>query len=177
MTPQLPFAIRGADITPDGLYRYRLWRQWHASPTRACLFIMLNPSTADGIEDDPTIRRCVDFARGWGFGRLDVVNLYALRATDPAALRKVADPIGPLNDQRILEAAATADQIVAAWGVFGDTRVRANYVRELLVSRGRTVYCLGVTNDGCPRHPLYLPRLTKTQLWCAPPLAPTGAGV
>ena len=105
--------IGGATFSRDRRYRYRLWRRWDRS--RAVVaFVMLNPSTADAMHDDPTIRRCVGFARAWGFGGVDVVNLFALRATDTRALRKAADPIGPANDRHLRRAVRSAGLIVLA---------------------------------------------------------------
>lgn len=153
-----------------GPYRYRLWREWDASLPRAC-FVMLNPSTADADTDDPTIRRCLGFARLWGCGRLDVVNLYALRATDPKVLSDHPDPVGPLNDEAIEQAAMGAWRIVAAWGstvvksglsgtATARTALRAGHVMGALV-RIAPVYALGTTASGQPRHPLYVKGDTK----------------
>jgi hypothetical protein len=137
----------------DGVYRYSLWRRVCASSSRV-LFIMFNPSTADEAKDDPTIRRCAAFARGWGYGRLEVCNLFAYRATDPRTLRRIVDPVGPLNDAMIARAAKRADTVVVAWGVEGARSRRADVVMGLL--RSSTVYCVGTTRDGFPRHPLYV---------------------
>jgi hypothetical protein len=117
---------------------------------------MLNPSTADAERDDPTIRRCGGFARAWGFGAMTVVNLFALRATDPARLRRARDPIGRDNDRHIAEAAAGADALVLAWGIHGALRDRDRAVLALLSELRPS--CLGLTRGGHPRHPLYLPR-------------------
>ena len=120
-------------------------------------FVMLNPSTADADLDDPTIRRCVGFARREGAGGIVVANLYAFRATDPAALMKASDPYGPDNDDALkavaAEAAATGMPIVCAWGVHGG---KSNRPIVLLQSRGARLLCLGKTKDGNPRHPLYV---------------------
>jgi hypothetical protein len=137
----------------DGVYRYSLWRQVGDSRSRV-LFIMLNPSTADEAKDDPTIRRCAAFARGWGYGRLEVCNLFAYRATDPRKLRCIVDPVGPLNDAMIARAAKRADTVVVAWGVEGARARRADIVMRMLYSS--IVCCLGTTRDGFPRHPLYV---------------------
>src|SRR5688572_11312536 len=116
---------------------------------------MLNPSTADAVRDDPTIRRCIGFARTWGYRRLVVTNIFALRATLPAALRGAADPVGPGNDRFILRAAREADRVVCAWGVHGALGNREEEVLALL--RGLAMEHLGLTRGGHPRHPLYLP--------------------
>lgn len=118
------------------------------------LFVMLNPSTADERVDDPTIRRCVGFARQWGFRHLRVVNLFAARSTDPDALRDMEDPVGPQNDEVLARELARADRVVAAWGVHGSLHGRDRVVLEL-GARGDW-WCLGVTKHGYPRHPLYV---------------------
>jgi hypothetical protein len=146
---------RGAVLSADGLYRYRLWRIV-GSEFKRVVVVMLNPSTADAEVDDPTIRRCVAFARREGCGRLDVVNLYGFRATDPKALRGVEDPIGPANDEHILAASDAAHLVVVAWGAdAGPVVGRDDAVVHLLRDRG-AVHCLGTTAKGAPRHPLYL---------------------
>ncbi len=119
---------------------------------------MLNPSTADAERDDPTIRRCAGFARSWGFGGMTVVNLFALRATDPARLRRARDPVGRDNDRHIA-AAASAGLVVVAWGVHGRLGERDRAVLALL--SGCRPGCLGTTRGGHPRHPLYLPAATR----------------
>src|SRR5580698_72996 len=109
--------VAGADISSCSQYRYRLWRDFRGSPNEyTCLFIMLNPSTADGSQDDPTIRKCVGFCKRWGYGMLIVCNLFAFRSTKPAGLLGVADPVGPDNDGYIRAEARVADRIVLAWG-------------------------------------------------------------
>jgi len=135
----------------DGPYRYLLWRRW--AEAASVLFVMLNPSTADAQRDDPTIRRCIGFARAWGFGGVEVVNLFAWRATDPRELRRAADPIGPANDRAITLAAARSHAILAAWGVHGALLDRDRQVTALLA--GSRVRCLAHTGNGAPRHPLY----------------------
>ena len=146
----------GAVFDASGRYRYRLWRRW--ADGEVVLFVMLNPSTADARRDDPTIRRCGGFARAWGFAAMTVVNLFALRATDPARLRRARDPVGRDNDRHILAAAAGASALVLAWGAHGALGGRDREVRALLT--GHRPECLGVTRAGQPRHPLYLPRAT-----------------
>jgi len=122
---------------------------------------MLNPSSATEAVDDPTIRRVAGFSRRWGFGSAVVVNLFALRSTNPAAIALHPDPVGPENDASIVGAAATADQMVVAWGNHGAVSnpatgaVRHTEVAALLPDV--TPLCLGVTALGQPRHPLYMP--------------------
>jgi hypothetical protein len=144
----------GATFSADGRYRYRLWRSWDASRPRVA-FVMLNPSTAGARRDDPTIRRCQGFARSWGFGGIEVVNLFALRATDPRLLRLADDPVGRENDRHLRSALTRSSLVVLAWGAHGSLRERAAAVRGL-ISRRRP-RCLGLTRSGEPRHPLYLP--------------------
>lgn len=145
----------GAIYSPCGLYRYRLWREWGAG-RRTLLWIMLNPSTADHLgNNDPTIERCERRALAWGFDRVEVVNLFALRSPRPGALRRAAEPIGPDNDRTILVAAEQARTILCAWGARGAQGGRAMQVRRLLGTRSLT--CLGLTRSGEPTHPLYLP--------------------
>ena len=143
----------GAAFSRDRRYRYRLWRRWDRSRP-AIAFCMLNPSTADARRDDPTIRRCIGFARAWGYGGLEVVNIFAMRATDPRALRSARDPVGPRNDAFMLRAAARSP-VVIAWGVHGALRDRGNEALRLLGSTS-LLLALGRTRSGAPRHPLYL---------------------
>jgi hypothetical protein len=140
--------VGGATFSANGRYRYRLWRRWDRSRP-VVVFVMLNPSTADADKDDPTIRRCIGFARAWGYGGIEVVNLFAYRATLPRSLRAVDDPVGPENGRHIRRAVARADLVVLAWGA------HARASRLLSLPRAR---CLGLTRAGQPRHPLYLRR-------------------
>ena len=154
-------------LSPDGRYRYWLTRDWARGPVAT--FIMLNPSTADASVDDPTIRRCIGFARAWGMGGLKVVNLYALRSTDPKALWTADDPVGPDNDFHLRDAAGWANRLswplVAAWGANAKPD-RIAVVRRLDGMNRLTA--LGVTKDGQPRHPLYLRADATLQPWgCA----------
>jgi hypothetical protein len=145
--------IKGAAIDPSGLYRYSLWRIWdHAIP--GVLFVMLNPSTADANIDDPTIRRCIGFAKAWGYGSLEVVNLFAYRTTNPDELRKCEDPIGPENDAYIRKALSLADKVITAWGTKGALLNRNSVVMELL--KPHDPHCLDKSKDGHPKHPLYI---------------------
>ncbi|MGE0385633.1 MAG: DUF1643 domain-containing protein [Gammaproteobacteria bacterium] len=145
----------GARFSRCGRYRYTLWRQWN--PARGtCLFIMLNPSTADAGGDDPTVAKCGRYARRWGFGRLEVRNIFALRSTDPAGLRRVYDPVGPGNDAAIARAARQADLVICAWGAHGSYLDRGQRVLALIAGLGVDAYCLEKNADGAPRHPLYV---------------------
>lgn len=160
-------AVGSAEFSPDRIYRFELIRPLAAKPGPTCVFAMLNPSKADEFTDDATVRRCIHFAGRLGATKLRIVNLYAFCATDPRQLWKTADPIGPGNDTWIRAAAAEARTtngfVVAAWGTHARTdRVRA--VTEMLAST-TTIYCLGTTQSGAPRHPLYLPNDTPLQTW------------
>jgi hypothetical protein len=146
---------RSAIISECGLYRYRLARTWDADLRPAC-FVMLNPSTADAFRDDPTIRRCVGFARRWGLGGIVVVNLFALRAADPRALLKATDPVGPDNDRHIAAVAESAGATVVAWGAHPMAARRVEAVTSVLLDRAVFVSCLGTTGTGQPRHPLFV---------------------
>jgi hypothetical protein len=149
-----------AVLSPCRLYRYTLTRVWEPALPVTC-WVMLNPSTADAGTDDPTIRRCVNFSHGWGHGGIVVVNLYALRATDPRELLKVADPVGPENDQAIEDACA-GNFTVVAWGAKAK-RDRVKRVKGLLFDTALDVGCLGLTKEGHPRHPLYVPAAQALQ--------------
>jgi hypothetical protein len=118
---------------------------------------MLNPSTADANVDDPTIRRVIGFTAGLGFGGLMVVNLFALRATDPAELARHPDPVGPHNDTYIRAAAAEHGTVMLAWGAHPSAQRREAAVLSILRDSGARLLCLGTTKSGAPRHPLYLP--------------------
>ena len=143
--------LRGtAALSADRAYRYLLTRRW--GDGSAMTWIMLNPSTADAAEDDPTIRRCIGFARREGCEAIQVVNLFALRAADPRDLLASPDPAGPGNDGFLL-ARPLAACTIAAWGARGSLHGRSAEVRAMLA--GARLLCLGVTSGGEPRHPLY----------------------
>lgn len=161
-----PTTPTAATISECGTYRYDLQRWWDDS-LRACVFVMLNPSTADASRDDPTIKRCVGFAKAWGFGGLAVVNLFAFRATSPDDMKAAADPVGPDNDRHIRRWAEQAGGVVAAWGTHGVHRGRDREVRALLGRVGVSVSHLGLTNGGHPKHPLYLPAASALTAWPA----------
>ena len=188
------YVAAGARISKDERYRYHLWREWRLWPDAAhwswwndpdtgapvvdgagehigwpksVLFVMLNPSTADGETDDPTIRRCVSFARAWGYDRMDVVNLFAYRATDPAELLKLNhgdDPVGPDNcqivhgliDEREEFGGSAIDKVVCAWGNHGAHLGQDETMLGWLADCPR--YALKLSKDGHPSHPLYLPK-------------------
>lgn len=145
----------GACFDVSGIYRYSLWRIWDKSAPKL-VFIMLNPSTADAQINDPTIRRCLGFAQAWGYGCLEVVNLFGLRTPNPQTLRQVPDPVGDQCDAYIQTAAQRADQIILAWGNWGKLSGRDQAVIKLLAAY--KLHCLGLNQSGQPRHPLYLKR-------------------
>jgi hypothetical protein len=147
------FASSSAVMSKCGLYRYRLDRRWGDGPT--CGFIMLNPSKADADVDDPTIRRCIGFARREGCGALMVGNLFAFRATNPEVMADAEDPFGPENRHFLMNMVERVDgPLIAAWGShwMADDAV-SEWVRS---AGGSRLLCLGRTKVGAPRHPLYV---------------------
>jgi hypothetical protein len=189
----MTYISAGATISACGRYRYRLWREWRLHPKPAqwdmwtddagkpvvdgagkqlghpktCIFIMLNPSTADGEQDDPTIRKCVGFAKLLGYDRLEVVNLFAHRATDPRALLALNhddDPVGVDNQRhvgRVLFDEYPRGVIICAWGVHGAHLGQDETMLGWLGDLPR--HALALTKDGHPRHPLYVPYSAKLQ--------------
>jgi len=153
--------MKAAEISACGRYRYTLTREW-LTGAGTVLFVMLNPSTADASQDDRTIGRCIGFAQRWGYQRLAVVNLFALRSRDPDELLRADDPVGPDNDGWIGALAGAADLTVCAWGAHKAARAaRADDVMDMLADA--PVYCLGTTAGGLPNHPLYLPGDTELE--------------
>jgi len=149
-------AGNGAVISDCGLYRYQLARRVSDHPS-VLNFIMLNPSTADATVNDPTISRCIGFCIALGYGQLVVTNLYALRATDPRALRKAEAPIGPDNDHWLLQTARRSWCRIAAWGNHGRRNNRGGDVLQMFAEHGLTMHKLStLTSSRQPRHPLYL---------------------
>lgn len=147
--------LSSAALSDCGTYRYRLSRRWGAG--RSCLFVMLNPSTADASLDDPTIRRCAGFARREGFDGMEVVNLMAFRATDPSALPADKTAEGPDNARHVADALRdTSGPVIAAWGAQRAAVPFARPMRGVIARAGRPIVCLGVTKGGDPRHPLYV---------------------
>lgn len=153
---------RWAEISDDGLYRYLLGRRWDETLPE-CVFIMLNPSTADSTKDDPTIRRCINFAKSLGCGSLLVGNLYAFRATDPRDLFKAAEPTGGRrNDEVLTELLGRGDVVIAGWGAHG----KSERVAEVLRLPGaERIATLALTKAGAPRHPLYVPGAAIPASW------------
>lgn len=137
-------------------YRYSLTRSWNEGSGKA-VFIGLNPSTADKLQDDPTIRRCVGFARSWGCASMEIVNLFAFCATKPEDLRLAEEPIGRYTDRGIANAIAEATLSIACWGNHGAFLARS----EQILERHPELLCLGINASGMPKHPLYI-KATQT---------------
>lgn len=156
-----------AVYSPCERYRYLLTRVWDPAGRKA-LFVMLNPSTATEAQNDPTVERCERRARALGFGAFRVTNIFAWRDTDPRAMRAAADPVGPANDAAIRDSSAWADTIIAAWGTHGAHLGRGAAVEQLLRATGRPVHHLGLTQDGHPRHPLYVAYAQQPAPWFGP---------
>lgn len=156
----MTYLDKGAELSEDGRYRYWLSRRLSMGE-RTVLFVGLNPSTADASQDDPTIRRCVGFARQWGFDWLFMGNVCAYRSTDPKALMRVDDPVGPNNQEALKWMAHRADLIVAAWGK-NRLNCYAHTLAGWILSLPQT-RTLGVNGDGTPKHPLYLKATTELQ--------------
>lgn len=157
----LPFEYAAiAEFSPCRVWRYTLHREWADGDGVA--FLMFNPSVADERIDDPTIRKCRGFAHRWGYGRMTIVNLFAIRGTDPRIVRRVDDPVGPMNNYHIVKALEGCTEVIFAWGcgghMKGKTADRPREVIALLEDRcfSLPVKCLGYSADGSPRHPLML---------------------
>lgn len=148
-------------------YRYSLTRIWEPDGKRV-LFVMLNPSTATEVQNDPTVERCERRARHLGYGAFRVTNIFAWRATDPRDLRKAAEPVGPDNDTALIEGATWANDIIAAWGVHGAHQARGEMVAKVLKAQQTPLYHLGLSKHGHPRHPLYLPYAQAPVRWAQP---------
>lgn len=171
----MKYTAASAHISPDGLYRYALVRHWNDDNRAVLRWILLNPSTADGTEDDPTVRRCVAFSRRWGYGGMVILNLFARRATLPLTLvaddrdsRIVnpIDPVGPDNDRVIAYYVDHSGRtVIAGWGAsFTGWRRFTEREREIR-DRYPQIRHLGLTLGGHPKHPLYLPGDTDPQEW------------
>ncbi|WP_353930180.1 DUF1643 domain-containing protein [Okeanomitos corallinicola TIOX110] len=150
----------------DGNYRYLLGRKWDVN-LQQVTFVMLNPSTADHEKDDQTLRKCINFAKSWGYGSLEVVNLFAYRATKPNKLKsKDIEPVGSKNNQYILSAIERAEKIILGWGAWLDDVSISKYPiikhrdKEVLtlINDKKPLYCLRITKNGYPNHPVYLPK-------------------
>lgn len=150
------FEQREAVFSPCRKYRYRLRQIWDPTLPLMC-FLMLNPSTADEAQNDPTVERCERRARSTaGIGGLEVINIFAFRETDPEVMKLQPDPIGPDNNRHIIEAAKKALMVICAWGKHGQHLGRGKEVLTLLTKEHIQPYCLKVNKDGYPTHPLYV---------------------
>lgn len=144
-----------AVFSDDRKYRYSLSRVWD-NHEKLVVFCMLNPSTADEIKNDPTIERCQRRAMLWGYGGLVVVNLFALRSTDPKALYKAEDPYGPENMRIVLETSKIADMVICGWGKHGSIDNHGNFMLMRMRNHGIVPHALKINKDGSPAHPLYI---------------------
>lgn len=151
-----PDRRKGAVFDVDREYRYGLWRTWDVDKP-VVVWVMLNPSTADEEELDPTLRRCRDYSKRWGYGKMWIGNLFAVRSPDPSILKEHDEPVGPENDDLLNRMAEHADLIMVAWGAHGNYQDRDQEVLDLLGEHDRP-HCLGWTQDGLPVHPLYQPK-------------------
>lgn len=158
-------------------YRYTLTRTWDTNGPRV-LFIMLNPSKATEVQNDPTVERCERRARTLGFGAFRVTNIFAWRDTDPKLMRAAADPIGPDNDAALTDSVQTwvrkGDTTIAAWGTHGAHLGRGPQVASLLRATAKPLHTLGLTKDGHPKHPLYISYTEQPRPWTdpGPPMGP-----
>lgn len=165
-----------AVYSPCDRYRYLLTRTWDAGLPRL-LFVMLNPSKATEAHNDPTIERCERRARGLGFGAVRIANIFAWRDTDPRALKRAAEPVGPHNAALLMRSVTDwisppGDLILCAWGTHGAHRGQGALTEALLRRAGRPLHSLGLTKDGHPAHPLYVPYARLPRLWDPYPDAP-----
>jgi hypothetical protein len=151
---------KAAKLSACGRYRYALSRIWDANLGYA-MFVGLNPSKADAVNDDPTLRRCMAFAEAWRYGAVCMANLFAFRATKPADMMAAPDPIGPDNDRYLRKMAEEARVVIACWGVHGRHLGRDRQVREMLPN----MHYLRLTKRGYPSHPLHPPKDLKPTAW------------
>jgi hypothetical protein len=160
---------KGAVLSACGTYRYRLWRRWDPYKARLA-WIMLNPSTADAEHDDPTIRRCIGFAKAWGYGGITVLNVWAFRSTDPDKLPGNDDERrGPENDAHLVDVILGSPGVICAWGAHkGATEAFRRFVQRNPVIDLTALSCLGTTALGHPKHPLYVPSSMPAQPWRLP---------
>ncbi len=149
--------MSSASFSPDRVYRYVLWRIWDKDKPLIC-FVGLNPSTADEIKNDPTIRRCIGFAKQWGYGGILMGNIFAYRSTDPKELLYLTDPVGEGNDAALKIMNEAANKTVACWGNWGAYMNRGDKVLKILCGCEN----FGMTGKGQPKHPLYLSKSATT---------------
>ncbi|EOW9103982.1 DUF1643 domain-containing protein, partial [Vibrio cholerae] len=149
-----------AELSKCRKHRYALWRTWDSDKPFA-MFIGLNPSTADEKNDDPTLRRCINFAKSWGYGGVCMANLFAFRATEPTHMKAQDDPIGIENNDWLLRLASNAGIVIAAWGNNGSHQNRSKEVASLI----EDLHYLKLNKSGEPAHPLYLSAKLAPQKW------------
>jgi hypothetical protein len=154
--------IGSAVFSQDAQYRYLLTRTWDKTKLGVC-FVMLNPSKANATDSDNTIDRCITFAKSWGYGKIEVVNLFAYVSTDPKVLYTTQDPVGPENDRYIYDSLKTNEEIILGWGNIGKHQKRAQIFLNMF--KDYKLKCLKKNKDGSPGHPLYLPKDVKPQLF------------
>lgn len=153
----------GAIFSPDRIYRYLLWRQWGEGASMVA-FIGLNPSTADEVQNDPTVTRCINYAKDWGYDGMYMLNIFAYRATDPKEMMRYLAPIGLRNKHWLFKTRSMVSFAVACWGDHGRFRKQGRLVKALLQQVG-PLHCFGRTKFGEPRHPLYLRRDRGLELY------------
>ena len=154
----------GATFSSCRRWRYLLWRRWDEKKPVAN-FLMLNPSTADETQLDPTCSRARDYAERWGYGALIVTNVFGWRSTDPDVMKAAKDPVGPGNDAAIVRAAQESALVVCAWGNHGAHLKRSLAVTRLLLEAKVKLHALRVNTNGEPAHPLYLPGNLRPLAW------------
>ena len=152
---------KNAKLSKCRRYRFALWRVWDESKPHA-MFIGLNPSTADENEDDPTLTRCISYAKSWGYGGVCMANLFSFRATEPKDMLAASDPVGRNNDKWLMILSNEADLVIAAWGNTGGHMDRSKHVRQLLSN----LHCLKINKSGEPAHPLYQKSTLEPMLLC-----------
>lgn len=163
----MKYLLKDAHLSEDKRYRYSLVRIWDVARPMA-MFVGLNPSTADALVDDPTIRREVNFCKDWGYGALLKANLFALRETLPERMLCESQPIGKHNDDWLKAMAAKSKIIVCAWGKDGKHLERDWDVCNMLTDLGYTLHALKLNKDGTPGHPLYLKADLRPFVWRTP---------
>jgi len=141
----------GAKFSKCRKYRYTLWRTWDKLKPKI-MFLGLNPSTADEIKNDPTVTRCINYSKSWGYGGMYMMNIFSFRTTYPVELKKAKDPIGSKNDYWIKKIYKDVDKCIGAWGNDGEFKNRSEDIIKLIPD----IYCLKVNSSGQPAHPLYL---------------------
>jgi len=158
--------VKTAIISECKQYRYELTRTWDESMPKV-LFIMLNPSTADADNDDPTIRRCIGFAKSWGYGGLIVCNLFAYRATNPKELLKCKDPVGISNIDHVSKACTNVEKVITAWGNYPivDKLMKGKSAFRMLTHSLKKLHYIDISKTHCPKHPLYLSKELQPIKW------------